>query len=149
MAIEMLIVLAAALVISLISAVLHKIFVNQNDLKQLKNDVKYQKQRGDEARKRGDKDTESAASKDLMALSGKQMKLTMKPLMYSMIFVIVILGFLSTNYTELIIKLPILMPGLSWTFPFIIFISEYNWFFWYIIVSVPSTFFFRKMLGVE
>ncbi|MBU0898268.1 MAG: DUF106 domain-containing protein [Nanoarchaeota archaeon] len=149
MAIEMLTILLVAAGISLLSALFHKFFVNQNDLKQMKNEMKYQKERANAAKKRGDKGVEAEASKEMMSLSGKQMKMTMKPLMYTMIVVIVILGWLSTTYAESVINLPIPMPTLSWAFPFVSLTTEYSWFFWYIIVSVPTTFAFRKLLGLE
>ena len=149
MIVDMLIILCAALGISLISSLLHRFLINQNDVRQLKNEIKYQKERSDKARKSGDKGVETEASKELMGLSGKQMKLTMKPLMYTMIVVIAILGFMSSTYGEVIIDLPISMPTLSWAFPFLAFTKQYSWFFWYILASIPATFLFRKMLGIE
>ena len=149
MSMEMIIVFLVAVAISLVSALFHRFFVNQNDLKQMKNEINYQKERGKKARKSGDKGVEAESSRELMSLSGKQMKLTMKPLMYTMIIVMIVLGWLSTTYVETIINLPISMPLTSWAFPFITMTTQYNWFFWYIIVSIPTTFLFRKLLGIE
>lgn len=146
---DMIIVFLAASAISLVSALLHKFLVNQNELKQLKNEVKYQKERASKAKKEGNSGVESEANRELMGLSGKQMKMTMKPLMFTMIFVLVILGWMNASYTDILINLPISMPILSWDFPFVTLTTQYNWFFWYIAASIPTTFFFRKMLGLE
>ena len=149
MVVEMIIILLVATVISLISALLNRFLIKQSDLKQVKNEIKFQKERSDKARKEGNTAAQAEASKEMMKLSGKQMRMSMKPLMVSMLFVVVILGWLSVGYSEAMINLPISMPSLSWAFPFIILTTQYNWFFWYILTSIPTALFFRKILNVE
>ena len=116
MVVEMIVILLVAAVISLVSALLNRLLIKQSDLKQLKNEIKFQKERSDKARKEGNTAAQAEASKEMMKLSGKQMRMSMKPLMVSMLFVVFILGWLSVGYSEAMISLPISMPTLSWHF---------------------------------
>lgn len=48
---------------------------------------------------------------------------------------------LQSTRMDLVVELPFMIPVIAWT--------HLNWLFWYVLVTIPATWIFRKMLGVE
>ncbi len=133
-------VLIISLVLSLIMVLLTKILTNQEEIKKAKREMKFYQDKIKKAQKSGDKDAVSKLSNDMLKASSKQMKQSMKPMFVSLIIFVIALGWLAGAYGELLIGMPITLPFLG---------NQLNWFWWYLIIVLPTSFIFRKMLGVE
>jgi len=210
-----------ALAISFIISVIYRVFTKPSEIKQLKKDMKFYRDKSKEAQKKKDTKKSNEYMKEMMKLSQKQMKSTMKPMFITMGVVIILLGFMNTSYSgvivgtsrtsdtvsmgyfsygdfnhslrseksesgitvtidtndngdfsddmgyssegfvlldgtnwvalpaedmnstnmEIVTKLPFTLPVVGWTY--------LNWLGWYILVTLPGTWLFRKFLGVE
>lgn len=133
-------VLIISLVLSLIMVLLTKVLTNQEEIKKAKREMKFYQDKIKKAQKSGDKDTVSKLSNDMLKASSKQMKQSMKPMFVSLIIFVIALGWLAGSYGELLVGMPITLPFLG---------NQLNWFWWYLIIVLPTSFIFRKMLGVE
>ncbi|MCK4497443.1 MAG: DUF106 domain-containing protein [Candidatus Aenigmarchaeota archaeon] len=133
-------VLIISLVLSLIMVLLTKFLTNQDEIRKAKREMKFYQDKIKKAQKSEDKEAVSKLSKDMLKASSKQMKQSMKPMFVSLIIFVIALGWLTGEYGELLINLPITLPVLG---------NQLNWFWWYLIIVLPTSFIFRKMLGVE
>ncbi|MBI4021690.1 MAG: DUF106 domain-containing protein [Candidatus Aenigmarchaeota archaeon] len=55
-------------------------------------------------------------------------------------------------FTPDIIALPFPLPLPAWDYvgiPFVVLEDHLSWFWWYVLITLPATFVFRKLLGVE
>ena len=75
---------------------------------------------------------------EILALTNKQMKMTFKPMLVSMMFVILLFPWLKLAFVGPIVTLPVEILGRT----------TFGWFLWYIIISMPFSMAFRKLLGV-
>lgn len=132
--------LIISLVLSLVMVIITKLLTNQDVIRGAKREMKFYQDKIKKAQKDGDKAAVSKLSSDMLKASSKQMKQSMKPMFASLIIFVIALGWLTGAYGELLIQLPIALPILG---------SELNWFWWYLIIVLPTSFLFRKMLGVE
>lgn len=133
-------VLIISLILSLIMVLLTKFLTNQDEIRKAKREMKFYQDKIKKAQKSEDKEAVSKLSKDMLKASSKQMKQSMKPMFVSLIIFVIALGWLTGEYGELLINLPITLPVLG---------NQLNWFWWYLIIVLPTSFIFRKMLGVE
>ncbi|MCD6591221.1 MAG: DUF106 domain-containing protein [Candidatus Aenigmarchaeota archaeon] len=129
-----------ALVISFVLQASYRFLGDQKAIRQLKEDMKFYKDKAKEAQKAGDVKKSQEYLNEMMKLSQKQFSLNMKPMMISLVLVMIILGFVSQTYAETVVRLPFNLPLLG---------SELNWFWWYFFSTIPAVWFFRKMLGVQ
>lgn len=210
-----------ALIISFIISVIYRVFTKPGEIRQLKKDMKFYREKSKEAQKNKDTKKANEYMSEMMKLSQKQMKHNMKPMFITMGIVLVLLGFINNTYSGVVVettridevtslgyfsyagfnhslrseklnetdirvaidtndnndfydekgylrdeiayientqwsvspqdmnrttmniitKLPFTIPILNW---------EYlNWLGWYILVTLPFTWIFRKFLGVE
>lgn len=129
-----------ALIISFIFALFYKIFVNQEKMRKIKDEMIEVKEKMTEAKKKGnDKELKKLVERSL-EVNKEQMILSMKPLFISMIFAISLFVWLRQEYTEMVFNLPISLPYFG---------NDIGWLGFYIIISLPSTFIFRKILEVD
>ena len=135
MAAEIVMILIYTLVLSLIVAMLYKLLTNQDEMKKIKEEMNYFKERSDQARKDGDMAKMNQYTSDMLKMSSKQFKQTMKPMFASMFIFIIVLGWLGATFGEVLI-----------TTPFAGF--QLSWFLWYIVIAIPATMVFRKLMGV-
>lgn len=133
-------VLIISLILSLIMVLLTKFLTNQDEIRKAKREMKFYQDKIKKAQKSEDKEAVSKLSKDMLKASSKQMKQSMKPMFVSLIIFVIALGWLTGEYGELLINLPITLPVLG---------NQLNWFWWYLIIVLPTSFIFRKILGVE
>jgi uncharacterized membrane protein (DUF106 family) len=133
-------VLLVSVGISLLTVLISKFATDQNAIKNLKSEMKGMNARIKKAQKAGDTKEMNRLSGDMMKLSSKQLHMNMKPMMISLIFFMGVLWFFGAYYTELVVASPVSIPFVG---------SELGWFHWYIIIVLPGSFLFRKLLGVE
>ncbi len=211
-----------ALLISFIISVIYRVFTKPEEIRQLKKDMKFYRDKSKEAQKEKDMKKANEYMSEMMKLSQKQMKYNMKPMFITMGIILILLGFINTAYSGvsvetmqtgetssmghfsyagfnhslkserleegdirivvdtndngdfsdekgylngtiayientnwlvspnedmnsttmiMVTKLPFTIPLFGWTY--------LNWLGWYILVTLPFTWIFRKFLGVE
>ena len=133
-------VMSISLLMSMTSVLISKFGGDQSAVKNLKMEMKKLNDMIKKAQKAGNKGEMSKHSSALMKLSGKQFQLNMKPMMISFVFFIAVFWFFGSFYTELVIASPINIPFIG---------NQLGWFHWYLIIVIPMSFFFRKILSVE
>jgi uncharacterized membrane protein (DUF106 family) len=210
-----------ALLISFLLSVIYRIFTKPKEIRKLKEDMKFYREKSNEARKSKDMKKMEEYSSEMLKLSQKQMKHNMKPMFISMGLILIILGFVSTTYNGVTVQTnpidertsmgyfsygdfnhslrsekinethikvfidtndngdfsdetgylkdqTVLLNNIRWSvspqdmnqtsmliiidLPFTIPLfgwSHLNWLWWYILITLPATWIFRKMLGVE
>jgi len=94
-----------SVIILIVINIFYKILINQNDAKNIKERSKEISAQMKEAQKAKDTDKSKKLMSELMQNNNKMMKLTMKPMIVSLIVVIVLLPSLSTFYGDKIITL--------------------------------------------
>lgn len=132
-------VLLWSLGLSLVMVLLSKFLTNQKDLKKIKNEMQFFKEKMEKAKKAGDMKKAQEHMNDMLKSSNKQMGMTMKPLFVSMIIFFAAFQWLGSQYSTMVITLPVALPFLG---------AELNWFWWYVIITLPANIFLRKMLDV-
>lgn len=134
---------------SLVLALIYRFLTKPEEMRRIRRDLEFYKKKMNEAQKNGKQDEMKKYLDMSIKANQEYMKFNMKPMIFSMILFLVLLSFLNTAYANLVVPLPVSLPVIDWTFPFIHLIMEYNWFWWYLVVTVPFTYVFRKLLGVE
>ena len=126
--------------LSSVSVLLTKVLTNQKDLKKIKNEMSFFKEKMDKAKKIGDTAKAEQFMNDMLKSSNKQLKHTMKPMFASMIIFITAFQFIGAAYVDLVVLLPVALPFIGF---------EANWFWWYLIVVMPSSMLLRKFFDVQ
>jgi uncharacterized membrane protein (DUF106 family) len=126
--------------LSSVMTVLSKVLTNQKELKKIKNEMQFFKEKMEKSRKSGDTAKAEQFMNDMLKSSNKQLKQTMKPLFISMIIFFTAFQFLGATYSDIVISLPFAFPFLG---------TEINWFWWYLIVVMPSSMLLRKFFDVQ
>jgi uncharacterized membrane protein (DUF106 family) len=133
-------VLAISVAMALATVMVSKLASNQRAIRNLKAEMKSLNERVKKAQKAGDTKEMNRHSSELMKLSGRQMQMNMKPMMISLMLFMAMFWFFGAYYTELVIPSPVNIPFVG---------NQLGWFHWYIIIVLPGSFLFRKLLGVE
>ena len=94
-----------SIIILVVINIFYKILVNQNDAKMTKERTKEISRQMKEAQKAGDKDKSKKLMSDLMSENSKMMRMTMKPMIVSLVVVIVLLPSLATFYGDKIVSI--------------------------------------------
>ncbi len=108
--------------------------------KELKRKAKDYQKRMREARKRGDEKELKDLLEKNMSLLGEQMSLTQKQLICTLAIIIVVFPILKRLYGNATFKLPFPLPFVG---------SDVGIIGLYIIISIPASMFFRKLLRVD
>ena len=132
-------VLIVSVILSLVMSILYRVLVNPEDIRKIKREMEFYKEKANKAQKSGDKAEMNKCTNEMLKMSSKQMGKTMKPMFASMIIFFVVLSWLAGTYGEMMVSLPFTIFGFT----------ELNWFWWYLIITFPCTILFRKALGVE
>ncbi len=133
-------VLAISVIMSLATVLVSKFASNQGAIKNLKLEMKTLNARIKKAQKAGDTKEMNSLSSELMKLTPKQMQMSMKPMMISLMLFMAVFWFFGAHYTELVVKSPLNIPFIG---------NQLGWFHWYLIIVLPGSFLFRKLLAVE
>lgn len=142
-------VLLWSLLLSLILSALYRILTKPGDIKRLKEEMKFYREKSKKAQKEGNTEEVNRLLSETMKVNTKMMKSNMKPMIASLAIFFIALGFLRDTYSTFLIQLPFTLPLISYSFPFILLRDSIGWFWWYILITIPATFIFRKLLGVE
>jgi uncharacterized membrane protein (DUF106 family) len=134
-------VLLITAVMSLASVLISKYMGDQRAVKNLKQEMKSLNERVRKSQKSGDTKEVSRLSSELMKLSGKQFQLNMKPMMITMVLFLGVFWFvIRAFYSEIVVTAPLNIPFVG---------NSLGWFYWYLLIAIPTGLMFRKLLAVE
>jgi uncharacterized membrane protein (DUF106 family) len=128
-----------AALISLLLTLPYRFLVDQKKMREHKEKVKDIQKRIKDAQKTDQKKANELMT-EMLSLSNKQMMSNFKPMMPGMILVILFLPWVATVFTGPVALLPFSLPYFG---------NDFGWLMWYIVASMPMTYMFRKMLGVQ
>jgi uncharacterized membrane protein (DUF106 family) len=120
--------------------VITKLLTNQKEVKKIKNEMNFFKEKMNKAKKSGDVAKAEQYMNDMLKSSNKQLKHSLKPMMFSFIIFITAFQFFGAQYADLMVTLPVSIPFIG---------AEVNWFWWYLIVVMPSSIFLRKFFDIQ
>ncbi len=142
-------VLLWSLTLSLVLALIYRILTKPREIRAIKEEVKEIRGKMKKSQKDGNTEETNRLLSEMMKLNQKQLRSNMKPMLASMVIFLVAIGFLRDTYSNFLIQLPFTLPLLSYSFPFVVLRDSIGWFWWYILITIPCTFIFRRLLGVE
>lgn len=211
--------------LSLFITVIYRVLTKPDEIRKMKDDMKFYKEKMNKAKKAGDKAKMNEYANQMLKASQSQFRMSMKPMIVTMLVFVLLLGWLNTNFggvtadfteenplfrygdaehelsyepaedgfvagvdlnddnefsddelfrngevfsyrdtywrpvpategfyflateKEDAVHFEMLIARLPFTLPFL---GNYiSWFWWYIFISLPATFAFRKVMGVE
>lgn len=94
-----------SIIILVVINIFYKILINQNDAKQIKHRTKEISKEMKEAQKAGETEKSKKLMSEMLSQNNKMMKMTMKPMIVSLIVVIILLPSLSVFYGDKTIAL--------------------------------------------
>jgi len=130
-------IIAAA--VSILITLPYKFLADQKKMREHKEKVKDIQKRIKEAQKTDQKRANELMT-EMLALSNKQMMSNFKPMIPGMILVILFLPWVAVTFTGPVAMLPFALPYFG---------NDFGWLMWYMLASLPVTYMFRKMLGVQ
>ena len=128
------------IIVSLSMAAVYRVFIKPGEMSAIKKELEFFKKKMKAANKIGDTKKSQELLGEMMKVNQKMFSRNMRPMMASMLVAIVILGIIGQEHTAAVIYLPFSIPFAG---------SELTWLWWYILVTVPFSMFFRKIAGVE
>lgn len=128
----------AAFIIFIIT-LFYRFLVDQNKVRELKTKLKEKQKEAKEIQKTNPKQANVLMS-EILKLTNKQFKMSLKPLFFGFILIIILLPWVASVFPGVIVILPFSLP---------FFGNDLGWFMWYFIVSIPLNQLFRKSIGVE
>jgi len=128
-----------ASLLSVFMVLLTKKLTDQHMLKNIKADMKEMNAKIKKAQKAGKTDEANKLTNQMLKMSSKQMRQTMKPMIASMGVFFVAIWFFGTYYADLVIAVPVNLPFLG---------NSLGWFWWYFLIVFATNFMFRKLLDV-
>jgi uncharacterized membrane protein (DUF106 family) len=135
-------ILIFSMLVSTVISICYKFLVDPLKAREIKGKVKDIQQRLTEAQKKNDTKAMNNLMSEAMQNNGNQMQIMMKPMLVSMLLVILILPSMNTHYAGVSMTMPITIPLVGNVVPF-------GWIGWYFISSIPFVILTRKLLGVE
>jgi uncharacterized membrane protein (DUF106 family) len=126
-------------IITFVITLIYKFLANQNEMRQLKANLKEKQAKIKELQKTNPQEANKMLN-EVMALSSKQMRINMKPMLLTLVVVGITLPWLGKAFPGIVVKLPFTLPY---------FENDFGWLAWYILVSIPLGVYFRKLLRVE
>jgi uncharacterized membrane protein (DUF106 family) len=92
-----------SLVISFIISVLYRLLTNPDEVRKCKEDMKFYKEKSKEAQKEGDREKVADYSSEMLKASQKQFRMSMRPMLASMMLFFLLLGWLHGSFSNLIV----------------------------------------------
>jgi uncharacterized membrane protein (DUF106 family) len=126
--------------LALATALMYRFLTKPAEMRRLKAEMNDLKTRANRAQKSGDAKEASRLMSEMMKGQSAVMRMTMKPMMASMLMFLLVLGWLTTSFQTLSIAAPFSIPFIG---------ASFNWFWWYFFVVLAGNFAFRKLLGVD
>ncbi|MEM7820193.1 MAG: EMC3/TMCO1 family protein [Candidatus Aenigmatarchaeota archaeon] len=128
-----------ATIITLVITLFYKYMVNQAALRELKTQMKALQAKAKELQKTDPEEANKAVT-EVLKLSNKQMRMNFKPMLPTLVLVMLLLPWMASVWKGPVAFLPFSLPYFG---------NDFGWLMWYLLLSIPMTQIFRKMLGVE
>ncbi|MDI6721369.1 MAG: EMC3/TMCO1 family protein [Candidatus Aenigmarchaeota archaeon] len=130
-----------SLIILFVINIFYRVLVDQNKAKETKERVNELSKKMKESQKSGSKEDANKAMSQMMQEQGRLMRMSMKPMIVSLIIVIIFLPVLAGLYPgKTVARLPLPLPVVN---------SAVGWLGWYIIFSVPGAILTRKLMKIN
>jgi len=84
--------------LSLLITIIYRFLTNPDEIRKIKDDTKFYKEKMNEAKKAGDVAKMNDYAKEMMNASQRQMRSSMKPMIASMLIFFLLLGWLNTEF---------------------------------------------------
>ena len=84
--------------LSLMISIIYRVLTKPEEVRKVKTDMKFYKDKMSKAQKEGDKEAAAKYAGEMMKASQAQMKHSMKPMMATMLIFLLLLGWLHTNF---------------------------------------------------
>ncbi len=121
--------------------IFYRILVNQTKAKEAKDTIAELSKKMKENQKSGNKEEASKAMSRMMQEQGALMRMSMKPMIVSLVIVIIFLPVLSGLYNGITVaSLPLPLPMVN---------QSVGWLGWYIIFSIPAAIVIRKLMKIS
>ena len=121
--------------------VFYRVLVNQSKAKQTKDLIADLSKKMKENQKSGNTEESKKAMSQLMQEQGSLMRMSMKPMLVSLVIVIIFLPEMSNIYGSVsVANLPFTLPYVG---------ASLGWLGWYIIFSIPAAIVIRKLLKIS
>jgi len=129
----------AAIIIFIIT-LFYKYLLDQNKIREHKEQIKNLQQRIKELQKTNPAEANKMLG-DVLAMTNKQMLMNFKPMVVAIVFVLAFLPWISHTFGgKSVAKLPFTLPYFG---------NDFGWIMWYLIVSIPLSILLRKLLEVN
>ncbi len=128
-----------AAVVTIVITLFYKYMVDQNKMRELKTKVKELQKKQKEVPKGNTEELNKLLS-EMLSLQNQQMKLNLKPMIPTLLIAVAVFPWMGSVFTGPMVILPFALP---------FFGNDFGWLMWYIILSIPMSIVFRKILGVE
>jgi len=129
------------IILSLASALISRFLANQQEIKKAKKDMEFYRKKSSEAQKSGDLKKANQYMGEMMKASQQQLRLNFRAMMFSLIVFVIALGWFGTAYADATIASPLPIP-------YVVQEGSMSWFWWYLIIVLPFSTVFRKLLDV-
>ena len=126
----------ASIVVFFITTI-YRFLIDQKKAKEIKGQISELQKKLKEVK--DNKDEMNRVSAEMMKLTNQQMRSTMKPMLVVMVVAFLFLPWMASTFSEGIVSLPFSLP---------MFGNDFGWLAWYIVISIPLSMIFRKVLGV-
>lgn len=133
-------ILIFGIIVSISMAVVYRLLVKPSEMMSIKKDLEFYKKKIKVANKAGDTKKSQQFMGDMMKVNQRMFQKNMKPMMASMVVAAIVLALIGQEHTTAMIALPFSVPFIG---------AELTWLWWYILVTIPFSMFFRKLAGVE
>ena len=84
--------------LSLFITIVYRVLTNPDEVRKMKDDMKFYKEKMNDAKKSGDKAKMNEYANEMLKASQGQFKMSMKPMMVTMLVFMVLLGWINTNF---------------------------------------------------
>lgn len=131
--------LILAAIIIFIITLFYKYLVDQNKVRDHKEQIKELQKRIKELQKTNPAEANKLLG-EVLNMTNKQMLMNFKPMIPTMLLVFALLPWIAFVYAgKQVVLLPFAIPYFG---------SDFGWIMWYLIISIPLSMLFRKLLGV-
>jgi uncharacterized membrane protein (DUF106 family) len=135
-------ILSEVVIVSIMTVIItlfYKKLVNQNRIKEIRDETKKLQ---DKIKELKNKDPEQAnrLMNEMLKMTNEQMKMSMKPMLPTLLMAMIFFPWIGTLYKGAVAILPFSLP---------FFGNDFGWLMWYLIVSIPMSQIFRKLMGVQ
>ena len=131
--------LLIALIMTFVITLFFRFLIDQNKAKEIKDKVKELQAQAKEFQKENPEKANNIFS-EIMKLNGKQMRMSFKAMIPVFIIAALVFPWIAATFEGPVVLLPFSLPY---------FEADFGWLMWYLLISIPFSTLFRKILGVN